>query len=296
MKPNSFFVVAVIFALVVLSACSHISLSGKNQGGSSSVGSKSAIPLIEGEWEVDYEFKGGFYVANAMFSQSGAQLVGQGVDQDGLEWTLEQGQVNGTKVSFSKVYLNANPPRPPVVYTGELKHLESPEYTGWMMEGTYSAALPNGKTLTGKWVSNPTAPQAAPAASNPAFIPPPGQTSPASAQPEPLGSAKPGDLSGRYDVGYQYNFKKVISKMWLRQDGGKLSGDGVDTTTGEKFIITKGTYSYPNVMIVRQYIKGKGAKESRSVTFKAQLSSDGTHIMMKGETQFGGHWDARLAR
>lgn len=297
MRSNSFLVVILILGLSVLSSCANISLSGGGKptavtpASSSGPADKNTQPPLQGEWEVDYEFKGDLFASTAMLSQSGAQLAGQGADQDGMEWKFNQGQVNGAKVTFTKVYMNANPPRPPVTYSGDVKYIESPEYTGWMMEGTYAAPTADGKSLVGKWVANPLqGGQAQVQEPSTANQPPPVAEAP------PGGGTKSPDISGRYDVGYQYNFKKINSKMWIKQDGGKLSGDGVDTTTGEKFIVAKGWYAYPKVTIVRQYVKGKGASESRTVTFKAQVSSDGHHILMNGETQFGGHWDARLIR
>ncbi|MBY0356425.1 MAG: hypothetical protein K2W82_00370 [Candidatus Obscuribacterales bacterium] len=288
MKDRSLAIALIIFALVGLPACTHISLGGKNPSAvSTQVGGglldqgKSSIPPVVGSWEVDYEFKGEAYVSEAVFEQKGTELSGQGADQTGLEWKVEAGQINGNKVSFNKVYVSADPPRPPVSYTGELKYLESKEYTGWMMEGTYSTQAADGKVLSGKWVSNPISVATAEAPTQPATS---------------GGSVRPADISGRYDVSYQYNFTKILSKMWLRQDGEKLSGDGVDTTTGEKYLISKGWYAYPKITIVRQYQKAKGAKENRSMTFKAELSSNGSSIDMSGETQFGGQWEAHLVR
>ena len=93
------------------------------------------------------------------FNQSGSALVGAGVDQDGKEWHLDTGQIQGTNVAFSKKYANST--SPPVVYTGELKYLQTPEYTGWAMVGTYTVSTPEGVALSGKWVSNPIAAGAA---------------------------------------------------------------------------------------------------------------------------------------
>lgn len=357
MKSSAKQVVIIVCSLALLVSCSPIKLHGGKGGpapasaGTASTGSVGGVlsgsqqqtvrqqpvqqqasastpPIVDGEWEVDYNFKGSPYMGNVMFSQTGTALAGAGADQDGREWQVDSGQIQGTKVVFGKKYANSS--SPPIVYTGELKYLQTPEYTGWAMEGTYSVVSPDGKTLSDKWVANPTAPAAVaapppqqPAAVNPFFggtaAPPP----PRASAPDHIGDARPSDISGHYDGSYNFNFKKVKSKMWIESDGNKVTGRGYDIMdkapasgkaktkdkskdrnkdktrdktaeqdSNEHFNIERGWYVYPNVTLIRQYTKGKGARETRSVTFRAQLSSNGRDIIMKGETQFGGSWDA----
>lgn len=306
---------------LVLCSCQKINLSGLGKGGgqpgtSNPSGGQQTVgtqaggpPPILGDWELDYEFNKNTFMGSVAFAQEGAALAGQGTDQDGKVWTVENGQVQGTKVSFEKKYQNS--PSPPVVYTGELKFLQDKDYTGWAMEGTYSCSKPDGQIISGKWISNPLNPPPAEAA-QPAQQPaqPAGfpfvQTQPANPknnEPEHIGDVKPLDISGHYEVAYSYNFKKIKSKMWLENDADKVTGRGYDVTekivkdkkgknpkkaTGkEEFSIVKGWYKYPSVTLIRQY------KDGRQVTFKARLSSDGREIVMKGETQYGGQWDAR---
>jgi hypothetical protein len=274
-------------------------------------------PPVDGEWEVDYEFNGNQFMGNVLFSQTGAALAGDGTDQDGKPWGVEAGQIQGTQVSFGKKYANSTGPS--IKYTGELKFLQTPEYTGWAMEGTYSAISPDGKTVTGKWVANPTGQSAQPAAE---ATPPPaqsggpipvfgGQSAGKSSAPEHIGDARPVDISGHYDGTYNFNFKKIKYKMWIESDCKKIKGHGYDIVertaaapkgkekdkgkgkakakqevAAQTFAIERGWYDYPKVTIVRQYGK------ERAVTFKGQLSSNGRDIIMKGETQFGGGWDA----
>ncbi len=338
--------VIVACSLTLLASCSKINLhggggnakggapAGKNaaagtaqpQAGVQAPQSSNAPPLLDGEWEVDYEFKGAQYVGSVNFAQSGAAVSGAGADQDGKEWQVDNGQVQGTKVSFGKKYANSQ--SPPIVYTGDLKYLQTADYTGWMMEGTYSATAPDGSAISGKWVANPSAPPPQEAA--PAEQAPPPQTgggffgagnpaapaAPRSSEPDHIGDARPADISGHYDGSYNFNFKKVKSKMWIENDGEKITGRGYDVLSNaapkpkpkgkgkakdkpvdqgggkENFVIANGTYKYPNVTLTRQYVKGKGAQESRTVVFRAKLSSNGRDIVMKGETQFGGTWDA----
>lgn len=305
MRPPAQQLVIMICSLALLCSCSKINLQGGKSGqpGNQSVGGNqpagnlnASVPPLDGEWELDYEYKDKAYVGNGVLSQQGSAITGSGADQTGREWQLE-GQVQGTQVSFQKKYADS---AAAIVYTGELKYLESPDYTGWAMEGTY-----NSNGASGKWVANPTSPLQAPQAQAPVqapfqFNPIPTNTqgSGSQTQHDNLGDVKPLDISGKYEVSYQYNFKKISSKMWLRNDGKKITGDGVDIIdkTSERFTIPKGWYDYPKVTIHRQYTKGAGAKETRSVIFKATLSSNGRDISMKGETQHGGQWSARLVR
>ncbi len=317
MKATGNQVIVFICSIVLLTSCANISLSGGKTGGNA--GPKpasgtntggvqtqqaqgSAIPPLDGEWEVDYEFKGQAFVGNVQLAQQGNALVGDGTDQDGKQWSLENGQIQGTQVSFQKKYANsANA----ITYTGELKHEQSADYTGWLMEGTYSSPGKDGAAVSGKWVANPTSPlqeAAAPVAAPPPSQPlnpfPPSTSQPQQQQASTSEDVQPVDISGRYEGSYTYDFKKISTKMWLRNDGKKISGDGVDVTgkTSVRFTIPKGWYDYPKVTIVRQYTKGQGAQETRSMTFKAKLSSNGRDITMKGETQYGGAWDAHLVR
>ena len=330
MNSPLFRVVIIFLISGALISCSKINLSG-NKGGTAPAGggqgqaggggtsllgaagqpagppSNGQVPTLDGQWEVDYEFKGQQFVCNVEFAQKGSQVVGQGTDQNGLEYTLD-GSVAGEKVSLTKKYINTDPPRPPVEYAGVLKYLQTPEYNGWAMEGDYSATTANGQKLSGKWVANPTGPPSGGAEQPPQQAAPTGGifNAPANNTPPPppaapigqipsIGNVKPGNISGNYAVAYQYKFKKNNSKLWLKQDGDKLSGDGQDTTSGDKFTI-KGWYTYPKITLVRMYRKNAGAKENRDMMFKGVMSSDGNRIVINGETEFGGKWDGSLVR
>ncbi len=318
--------VVIIFAVAgTLASCTKINLSG-NKGGTAPAGGQvqqsgggsllgggqqqpaqqnsGQIPALDGTWEVDYEFKGQQFMGNVQFAQQGNQVAGQGTDQNGLEYEFD-GSVQGDKVTLTKKYVNVDPPRPPVTYTGQLKWLQTAEYTGWAMEGEYSATTANGQKLSGGWVANPIAAPAGeptseqgtgapPLGTPPPNNPPPAQSAPIGNIPS-IGNVKPGNISGNYTVAFQYKFKKNNSKLWLKQDGDKLSGDGQDTTSGDKFTI-KGWYVYPKITIVRMYRKNAGAKENRDMMFKGVMSSDGNRIVINGETEFGGKWDGRLNR
>ena len=318
-----------LFLIIAGSACTKIDLSGGGKGraqppltqstqppGTSMLGGgpqaqsptgNGAPPLIEGEWEIDFTVPGGEpQIANVFFSQQDKVLVGEGTDQTGVGWQIQNGRVEGTNVAFSKMYVGVDPPRPPINYVGQLKYDQTPEYTGWLMEGTYSLQKTNGQILEGKWASNPlptaeAQPEAQPGQPGPGGLiqglPQAPPSAPVNARPANIGSDKPTDLSGKYHVSYQYNFKKIKGHMWLEHDGRKLGGHGLDTTTGEGYVIEAGEYRYPDISFARCYVKGRtGAKSTRKVLFRAKISSDSHLIIMKGETQFGGQWDAELAR
>ncbi len=109
------------------------------------------------------------------------------------------------------------------------------------------------------------------------------------------------ELSGKWTVGYEYNFSNFHSTMYLEQEGSKISGHGIDTESKEKFEISHGWYKFPNLTIVRQYKKGKGlAKSNRQMTFKAQVSyvngPDYQGPYLNGKTEGGGTWEAELIK
>lgn len=318
----------ILIALILatgLSACQKISLSGNSKtpppgnqtpaimpmpgtnqnpspaspGGATQAPDGSGPPPLADEWEIDFTVPNGdAQISNVVFSQQGKVLVGDGTDQSGRPWQIQDGVVNGTNVTFSKIYTDRE--QPPINYIGQLKFESSPEFTGWLMEGTYTAA--NG-SVSGKWVSNPTGGGGQAPAEDPGAPAAPGQpqvagtpTPPTQPVPDHIGDDKPKDVSGKYYVSYQYNFKTIKGHMWLEHDGNKLGGHGIDTSTSEAYTITAGKYNYPDISFTRSYEKGKNVKVARKVLFRAKISSDGHLIGMKGETQFGGRWEAKLAR
>jgi hypothetical protein len=84
--------------------------------------------------------------------------------------------------------------------------------------------------------------------------------------------------------------------MWLEQHNKQVTGHGYDKGAGdgaEEFKIIRGKYEYPTLTLVWKYEKGKHAKTTRELTIKTKVSND---LSMKGETQFGGSWDAKVVR
>lgn len=311
--------VAVAFVLGSAS-CSQIKLTDKKGGSTSQPstgggflgmggGNAKAAPPMTGEWELTYTINDQQVQSGVMFSQEGSALQGQGVDQTGDEWVTQNGQVNGSKISFiKKTTVRDGQPvdGTPINYVGELQYHQDADYSGWLASGEYTFSRPDGSQMGGTWLAIPKAPLGGAPEPQQAQNPGPAQTAAAGPDPGiqasgPIGDVKPRDISGRYHVSYAYNFEKINCKMWLKHDGEpltkpNLSGDGIDTTTGDKFEITKGWYNHPNITMHRQYTKGKGAKASRLMIFKGKVSSDGKTIHMEGETQFGGRWQATLTR
>jgi hypothetical protein len=183
------------------------------------------------------------------------------------------------------------------------------------MSGEYTSAN-NGKIINNIWEAQMILPNQG---EKTAAAPPPQEQAPAQApeqkapdhqqsapppseQPRSLLANWPADraphLSGKWDVGYEYNFKTMRSSMFLEQEGDRISGHGVDLNTKEKFTIEKGWYHYPKVTIIRKYTKGKNqATATRTMAFKAQVSfisdKDYQGPYMNGKTQGGGAWEAQ---
>ncbi len=323
MKASARQILVLTSTLALLVSCAKIDLSGGKgantgqqnaqtggQTGGQAGGQTNGLPPLDGEWELDYEFNGNTFMGNVQLAQQGTALVGEGADQDGKQWTVENGQIQGAQVSFQKKYVGSN--SPPINYSGEVKYLQEAEYNGWAMEGEYTSATPNGQTVSGKWVANPLSPlqevqQQQQQAANPfQQVQQVAQTAPASNSApaqhhsaKSLGNVKPADISGRYEGSFQFDFKTVKTKMWLRQEGKKLSGDGTDikdNNSSQRFTIVNGGYNYPDVWLIREYKKGSGATENKTIRFKAKLSSDGRDIAMEGQTHLGGNWSAHLIR
>lgn len=306
--------------MLALTSCQQIKLSGGKSGGGGAHGGQTATgggsqsggldamlnpnatPPVNGDWKVTYVYGENTYDSLVTFAQQGRALSGSGEDSAG-PFLIQAGVVDGTKVKFTKKYADADPSKRPVVYNGELEWEDDEDYKGWRMGGHYKATGPDGSTIDDKWVAIATVAEQAFAAAHSQPVaqqqqaPPDGQQpSQNPEQPEPAtdsGSSRPADLSGKYSAEYQFNFKKIHSTMWLEQDGGRLGGHGVDTNTNEKFVITKGFYKFPHIQITCHYVKGQNAAATRDLIVKASVSGGPA---LKGETQFGGGWQARIVR
>jgi hypothetical protein len=308
MKRSGQLITLALSAMLVLAGCNQIKLGGGKPGGGGgqSVGSTKAggidpalnpnsTPEINGDWKVTFVYADQPYESLITFAQKGRALSGSGQDSAG-PFFIQSGTVDGTHVKFTKKYADADPTKQPVNYVGDLEWEDDQDYRGWRMGGHYKTAAPDGTVVDDKWV-------AISAVAEQAMGAPPPQPEPQ--QPDQQQSEQPDDqqgassngnapdLSGKYSAEYQFNFKKIHSTMWLEQDGGRLGGHGVDTNTNEKFVVTKGFYNYPRIQINCHYTKGQAAAATRDLIVKAQV---GGGPSLKGETQFGGGWSAKIVR
>lgn len=314
--------IVVIGAVTCVSGCQKVSVSGKKNGGTGATASTGggtggapqptevavAPPQIQGVWKISFKYGEQDMSADMDLAQNGNQLAGQGTDDNGQPWAIGEGVIEGNKVQFTKQYA---PDAPPIVYEGDIKWLNDPQYTGWLMEGKYHKQTPDGKEISGDWVATPADPNSmpppqqssAPAPVDQASNPPMGtsligggRTEHPPAAEEPVDPSKAPHISGRYDGEYEFKFKKIKMKMWLEQDNDHVTGHGVDVNTNEKFTITRGWYKYPNVTLIRKYTKGTGAALTREFTFKGKVSNSSKGPTIKGETELGGDWSATIVR
>jgi hypothetical protein len=313
--------------LLVVAGCSNIKLDKKGagktqaaagngqpaQGGSQQ--SASGQPSLSGDWQFGFQFENSTLQSSVHLDQQGQTFSGTGKDdQTGMQFSVEQGTLNGNQVQFYKKY-SGNAPE--VEYTGTLEMAKDSSYTGPYMHGEYTT----GKA--GKIVSNIWEAELAPAGASQ----PPAQQSASPLQsqlPQQQMSApqsasmldKTPELSGKWNVGYEYNFKTIHSTMWMEQDRDRITGHGIDHETGQKFAIAQGWYRYPKLTLVLKWppskqtkmVKGKGkhpkpvkatvSVPERTMMFKAKVSNvndrDYQGPYLNGKTQGGGNWEAQL--
>jgi hypothetical protein len=298
------FVGQLFLALLLLpglSACQSIKLdsTGKNQpgkGASSTVGAKLA-----GNWQVSWELNGQTNSSHMSLAQDGTGFQGKGTeDNNKQDFVIDTGLITGNNITFHKRYhVEENPNLAPIVYQGTFQELSTAEYTGPYLSGTYQVTKGN-RTIEGKWDAQKEGygpggqPQAAP------------QTSP---QPTPEPNAahnsnKAPHLSGKWDAGYEFEFKTVRSTIYLEQDGTKIVGHGMDKATKEAFKIS-GNYKFPNIKLWLKYLpvkaaKGVKAKPERSLEFRGTAAvvneSEYQGARLEGKTNGGGAWMAEQVR
>lgn len=308
MQRSAQLITLAVSVILFVIGCSKINLTGGKGGsstpsgaaGANAVLNPKAPPPINGDWRVSFIYNNEAYESLITFAQEGKVLTGKGEDSSG-PFFITQGSVQGTNVRFVKKYADADASKPSVEYTGDLEWEDDEDYKGWRMGGHYKAKLSDGSVMDDKWVGISTIAEQAEqhrqqAAANPQPAPQqpedqqPGQNQ-QSEQPAPSGGEP--NLSGMYAAEYQFKFKKIHSKIWLEQDGSHVAGHGVDTNTNEKFVISKGWYHYPKLTIVCHYSKGQSAAANRDLTVKAQVQNG---LSLRGETEFGGGWQAKIVR
>jgi hypothetical protein len=287
---------SLLLLVVIISATSGCNLLGKGKTGQTGGDQQqqqqqqqqSAVDMT-GDWEVAFLFGEKTMKSTLRLQQQGNEFSGEGADEDtGRAFQVQEGTVDNGQVFFKKFYPGSDPNTAGIEYAGTVKIVNDQDYKGPYMQGEYTTLI-NGQEVKGQWEGQKMQQQAPP------------QTSGAPEAPAPAaGSDKAPDLSGKWKVGYEYNFKTITSTMYLEQDGGKLIGHGVDSNTKEKFTVEKGWYNFPKVTLIRHYAKGKGAAAERRMTFKAQVENvrdkDYQGPYMSGKTEGGGAWEAQMVK
>ncbi len=240
------------------------------------------------------------------FKQQGQALAGQGVDESGTPFVIQEGKVSGTRVHFLKKYIGSDPSKQPVDYTGQLTYENDSDFKDWTLGGHYRTTI-SGQNVDDKWVAiraaaekaadqSPSPPGTPPQPQGGAPQPPPPQvsgndTGSGADQSAPI----PDDISGTYTANYDFNFKKMECRLWLKQNENSIGGDGIDTNTGEHFFIPTGVYRPghdgipPSVKFQCHYTKGMHAAATRDLVIEAAVGPGPT---LTGETQFGSSWTA----
>lgn len=306
---------AILASICVLTtSCAKISLSGQKkqpdqpgqqqpgaQQPGQQPGQQAGQPALTGYWNLAFQFKDKTLKSSIQLTQNGNTFTGSGTDDhNNAPFTIEQGTItNNTQVSFYKKYGNANA----IQYNGTLSQVNEGDYHGPYMQGEYVTTI-KGEIVQNQWEAEmqpQTANQPPQGGPDPAQQPEQpaqtGQPSPPE-QPANIDPNRAPHLSGKWNVGYEYNFKTIHSVMYLEQDGGSIRGHGYDVNTKEKFAIPRGWYRFPKVTLIRKYTKGKGAVADREIAFKAQVSmvSDAEYSgpYLNGKTQGGGNWEGQL--
>lgn len=292
--------------IIVLGGCTHVSLKDTNHKSqphrlltdsvpldSSPTVSPNQVVSLTGKWRLGFQNGNKNLSSTININQSGANFAGDGIDdQSQRHFLIDEGTINGSQIAFVKIY---DDNKLKVAHRGDLSTLNEGDYHGPYMGGEYQTNF-QGKPLQGQWeaamVSNDgihlSSPQTA-------------QEIQAPSQPPPAQTNKVPDLSGKWNVGFEYNFKTVHSVMYLEQEGNKITGHGVDVDGKEKFVLTKGLYQFPHLTFVRKYNQGTGlGKNATEMTFKGIVSvvhdQDYQGPYLNGKTSGGGLWEAELVK
>lgn len=315
--------ITLLVAALSLAGCANVSLTPK-QGGQpgqkqeqTPAANVGDVPSIAGYWKINYTVNNKPMVASARITQAGNTFQGQGTDDhNNSPFNIAEGKMTSSgEIRFFKKYTSKK--ATPIEYTGKIRMVDAMGYKGPYLEGEYVTAF-NGNIIQGKWEAqtsavadpNPPAPVQDPAQQqmpqqpqqpmqqDPGMQQPPPQDQPPPQQ-QPVDAAHAPHLSGKWNTGFIYHGKPIHSKMYIEQEAGKVWGHGFDEETKEKFTL-KGWYSFPKLQFVRKYEKAKGAKTSKELTFRANVSvvNDGSYSgpYLEGETTLGERWEAQAYR
>lgn len=313
--PAFMAILAVLSCICVLTTgCVKVSLSGNKkpdqppqgqqpQGQQPAPAGQAQPGSLSGYWNVAFQFKDKTLKSSMQLTQQGNTFSGSGTDDhNSAPFTIEQGTITNNQISFYKKYAKGGA----IQYNGTISQVNEADYKGPYMQGEYVTTI-NNEIVQNQWEAE-MQPQEA---SQPPSGNPPAGNDPA--QPEtPVQSEQPPPeqppanvdpnraphLSGKWNVGYEFNFKTIHSVMYLEQDGGRITGHGIDLNTKEKFTIPRGWYRFPKVTLIRKYKKGKDAAADREMIFKAQVSivndKDYSGPYFNGKTQGGGNWEGQM--
>ena len=302
--------------------CTSLKLPGGKDAATTSTGAatEESKPVgMTGNWSVGFKYNNETLSASMTLKQDGSTFEGTGKDeQEGTPFRIEQGQVRGDQVSFVKKYGGNLAKVPPIQYAGTISVMHSDEYTGPYLKGDYTAKDGDGNPISNDWDAVIDKPKAVAVAPPPEPAPAP---QPAPQPQAPQGETHPDkapDLSGKWDVGYEYKFRTVHSIMFLEQEFDQVVGHGLDDNK-EKFVFDKIFYKYPKITLIRKYTKGapaaaaapakgkgkgkeapKPAGGDRTMTFKGDVSvvndADYQGPYMRGKTDGGGSWEAQRVK
>jgi hypothetical protein len=282
-------------SVLTLTGCQTVKISPTSSQPSGGTNAAADTP-VAGNWQVSYSVGGETQSAHMNISQNGTSFQGVGVDDSTQgNFVIDAGVINGKSITFHKRYhVEENPNLPPIIYIGSFEMAKTAQYTGPYMSGTYKVNK-NGQLVEGQWDAQ---------IDGGGLAATPTQSSPQPEAPQGGGSNRRPHLSGKWDAGYEFEFRTVQASMYLEQDGTKITGHGMDKANKEAFNV-KGTYTYPNIKMWVKYLPVKAAgknkaKPERSLEFRGKAASvneavyQGTRL--EGKTNGGGIWMAEQVK
>lgn len=303
---NGYFIwLSLLVSMSVISGgCSQISLTGRtrhnlipdttaNQQSPAAPNLSGKNIDLSGQWRIGFRYRGAVITGMMLLKQDGQNFSGYGKDnENGAAFKISHGEIKGNEIIFLKSY--DNDPRAPVQCHGQFSLLAGENGEIPYMGGDFSREI-NGNITTGDWEAAFNQPE-----NNQAVkMTPPENENPVQQNQQEVVSGRAPDLSGKWEVAFEYNFKIIHSTMFIEQEGNKLTGHGVDKENGALFIIKKGWYSFPTASFTREYPDTKKHNQlyhGHEMTFKADVTvvndKDYQGPYLSGKTQGGGSWEA----
>ncbi len=307
----------VLCLSIVQTGCSQISLPKKaahnlikepslNEEQNSASSTQLSKPIdLTGEWKIGFRFQGKTGLGSMQLTQTDQNFSGSGKDDSGVAFKIDHGSIKDNEIIFLKRY-EANPSQA-VQYHGQFSLLSADNGQQIPYMGGDFSLESNGNLVAGEWEAskNVTQQEASQNNQNPPSM---NETQSPAQQQAPdydaksnkeINATRSPDLSGKWRLAFEYNFKTIHSTMFLEQDGNKLNGHGIDTETKNRFVIKNGSYHFPRLSFVRHYLDNQPAKHAiplREMTFKAEVTvisdPDYQGPYLSGKTEGGGNWEA----